>query len=205
MSHSLRHAIWMGLFAACLAISSGCESTPKSVGFLSDYSRMTKDGNDLRYVDESRLAKYSKFVIDPVKIHFHEGAKGRDTDSATLRRFKTALHAAIVENLSSPYHVVSQPGPGVARIRVAITDVRKDTAALNILPTTRLTGVGLGGASMEGEVVDSQSCDQIAAVIQSQKGSALSLDGYSQWSSAESVLKAWAKQFRKRLDEIKSG
>jgi len=140
-----------------------------------------------------------------VRLHFHEGAKGRDTDSATLRRLKTTLHAAIVESLSSPYRVVSQPGPGVARIRVAITDVNKDTPALNVLPQTRLTGVGMGGASMEGELVDSQSGDQIAAVIQSQKGSALSLDGYKEWSSAESVLKAWAKQFRKRLDEVRSG
>ncbi len=200
-----RCAARIGGFALCLSVCAGCQGAPKSVGFLSDYSRLTADGSNLRYVDEGRLAKYSSFVVDPVRVHFHEGAKGRDTDSATLRRFKRTLHAAIVESLSGPYRVVSQPGPGVARIRVAITDVRKDTAALNILPTTRMTGVGFGGASMEGELVDSQSGDQIAAVIQSQKGSALSLDGYSQWSSAESVLKAWAEQFRKRLDEAKSG
>lgn len=199
-----RCAALIGGLALCLSICAGCQSTPKPVGFLSDYSRLTAEGSNLRYVDKERLAGYSKFLVDPVKIHFHEGAKGRDTDSATLQRLKTALHAAIVENLSSPYSVVSQPGPGVARIRLAITDVNKDTPALNILPQTRLTGVGLGGASMEGELVDSQSGDQIAAVIQSQKGSALSLDGYKKWSSAESVLKAWAKQFRRRLDEAKS-
>ena len=33
---------------------------------------------------------------------------------------------------------------------------------------------------------------------------ALSLEGYKKWSSAEAVLKAWAKQFRKRLDEAKA-
>ncbi len=200
-----RCAARIGGLALCLSICAGCQSTPKPVGFLSDYSRLTAEGSNLRYVDEERLADYSKYLVDPVKIHFHEGAKGRDTDSATLRRLKTALHAAIVESLSSPYRVVSQPGPGVARIRVAITDIKKDTAALNILPTTRVTGLGLGGASMEGELVDSQSGDQIAAVIQSQQGDVLSLAGYKKWSSAESVLKAWAKQFRKRLDEAKSG
>ena len=200
-----RCAARIGGLALCLSICAGCQSTPKPVGFLSDYSRLTAEGSNLRYVNEERLADYSKFLVDPVKIHFHEGAKGRDTDSATLRRLKTALHAAIVESLSSPYSVVSQPGPGVARLRVAITDIKKDTAALNILPTTRVTGVGLGGASMEGELVDSQSGDQIAAVIQSQQGDVLSLDGYKKWSSAEAVLKAWAKQFRKRLDDVKAG
>ena len=200
-----RCAARIGGFALCLSACAGCEGTPKSVGFLSDYSRLTAEGSNLRYVDEGRLANYSSFVVDPVSVHFHEGAKGRDTDSATLRKFKTALRTAIVESLSSPYRVVSQPGPGVARIRVAITDVRKDTPALNVLPQTRLMGAGFGGAAMEGEVVDSQSGDQIAAVIQTQKGNALSLAGYSEWSSAETVLKDWAKKFRERLDKARAG
>ena len=55
--------------------------------------------------------------------------------------------------------------------------------------------------SMEGEVIDSQTGEQIGAVIQTQKGSRLSLAGVKKWGDAKAVMDEWAKRFRKRLDE----
>jgi hypothetical protein len=53
---------------------------------------------------------------------------------------------------------------------------------------------------MEGEVVDSQTGEQIAATIQTQQGDLLSLEGFSEWSSAKAVMDDWAKRFRERID-----
>ncbi len=54
---------------------------------------------------------------------------------------------------------------------------------------------------MEAELLDSQTGAQIAAVVETQSGNRLSLDGVSKWGDTEAVMKDWAKRFRKRLDE----
>ncbi len=192
--------------AICLLVSlAGCAGSPKSVGYLSDYSRLHRAGDDLRFVDEAKLAGYSQFIVEPVNIHYYEVAKGQDADSATARQLANYMHSAAVSALASGYQVVSQPGPGVARLRIALTNIKHDTPALNAVPQTRMTGLGLGSASMEGELVDSQTGEQIAATIQTQQGDRLSLDGFSEWSSAKAVMDDWAKSFKKRIDAAHGG
>ena len=65
------------------------------------------------------------------------------------------MDGAIREALGDRYPVVDEPGPGVARLRVAITDIDKSNPVLNALPQMQLTGSGIGGASMEAELLDS--------------------------------------------------
>jgi hypothetical protein len=64
-------------------------------------------------------------------------------------------------------------------------------------------GTGLGGASMEFEVLDSQTGVQIGAAIESQLGNRLSLKGMSKWGDAKAVMDDWAKRLRARLDEAR--
>ena len=195
----------MVLMIAALVMLWGCAGAPqKQVGFLSDYSHLEPFDDGLRYINFKKLGNYSKFIFDPVAVHFHEEAKGKKTDEETLKQLKNYMHSAIIkaiEALPRSYAVVSKPGPGVARVRVAMTDVDKSSPVLNIIPQTKLTGVGLGGMSMEGEVVDSQTNEQIGAVIQTQKGKRLSLAGITKWGDAKAVMDDWADRFRKRLDE----
>ena len=66
----------------------------------------------------------------------------------------------------------------------------------------QITGVGLGGASMEAELLDSLTGEQVGAVVQNQKGSRLSMSGTKEWGDAKAVMDEWAKRFRKRLDEV---
>jgi hypothetical protein len=91
----------------------------------------------------------------------------------------------------------------VARFRLAITDLDKSSPVLNAIPQTKLVGTGLGGASMEGELLDSVTGEQIAAVVQSQVGKRLSLEGLSKWGDAKAVIDDWAETFVERLDEAR--
>ncbi len=191
---------WLCVVVACVIAGAGCAGPPKSVGYLSDYSRLHRAGPDLRFVDEAKLAGYSQFIVEPVDIHYYKATKGKDTASTTTRKLANHMHSAVVSALAGSYKVVSQPGPGVARVRLALTNIQHDTPALNAVPQTRMTGLGLGGASMEAEMVDSQTGEQIAAVAQTQKGDRLSLDGFSEWSSAKDVMDDWAKRFCDRID-----
>jgi hypothetical protein len=72
---------------------------------------------------------------------------------------------------------------------------------MNILPQTKLIGSGLGGATLEVEMVDSETGEQIGALVESQLGKRLSLEGVSTWGDAKGVMDRWANRLRQRIDE----
>ncbi len=117
-----------------------------------------------------------------------------------LKELAEYFRTQIILELGERYSVVKKPGPGVARVRIAITDVQAAKRLLNIHPGSIIMGAGLGGACMEGEVVDSVSGERIAAVIDCQKGRR-GLAGLTKLEQSEQALKAWAGRFRMRLDE----
>lgn len=181
-----------------------------TTGFLSDYSRLeTKSESSLRYVDETALAQYSNFIVDRVEVHFHEGAhaieqksegKLTEQDLADLTNY---FHSAIVEAIDDAgFRVVYQPGPGVARLRVAVTDMEETNVILAAIPQARLaTGAGVGDASLEAEMLDSQTGRQIGAIVETRAGSRVPFTGLSEWGGAKDAMDQWAKQLRKRLEE----
>lgn len=194
-----------------IAMLGGCsKGRMATTGFLSDYSRLEAESDSsLRYLDKPVLVRYSSFIVHQVEVHFRAGAKaiekkskGKLTqqDMADLTNY---FHSAIVKAITDAgYRVVYQPGPGVARIRTAITDMEETNVLLAAIPQTRLiTGAGVGGASMEAEVVDSLSGRQLAAVVELKAGSRIPFTGLSQWGGAKAAIDEWAKRLRKRLEE----
>jgi hypothetical protein len=192
----------IALALVIVTVQFGCSAQKVGrTGFLSDYSNL-KSYSDVsfRHVpSKATLAQYSKFIIDPVVIHLHSGSKAEVSaqDQADLKNY---MHDSIVKAISNKYGVVYQPGPGVARVRFALTDLKKSSIAQNLMPLTKIAGTGLGGASLEAEIVDSQTGNQVAALVESQLGNRLSLDGTSEWGDAKAIMDGWAKRFRDRLD-----
>ena len=133
----------IGIFAF-----GGCGGAGQNrTGFISDYSKLQAVSDDsYRYVDEPAVAKYSGFIVDDVQVHFfacasaiEEKSKGKITEQ-NLNDLTNYFHSAIVKAISdSGRQVVHQAGPGVARIRIALTDI-KETSALNVLPFASVAG-----------------------------------------------------------------
>ena len=198
-------SLLMLLAIAVMAVQYGCTAQrAQKTGFLSDYSRLEAQSDvSSRYLaPNNRLASYSKFIIDPVVIHFHTRSKAKGKlKEEDLRDLKNYMHDALVKAIEDRYDIVYQPGHGVARLRSALTDLKKSGIVQNVLPISKAVGSGLGGASLEAELLDSQTGEQIGAIVESQLGKRLSLDGYSTWGDAKAVMDGWAKRFRKRLDE----
>ncbi len=73
---------------------------------------------------------------------------------------------------------------------------------MNIHPATKLSGVGLGGASMEAEAIDSVSGRRVFAVVDTRQGSRFALTaGLSELGHAKQVITHWVERFVKRVDE----
>ena len=198
----MKNASLITLMAVVMMVTfCGCEDEQQvKTGFLSDYSKLQVESEDtLRYISPGGLGRYSKFMIDPVIVIRHSSSKSKATshDLAHLKQYMyTAVHNAVTSN----YQVVTQPGPGVAKVRIAITDIKQSKTLQNLMPAAKLAGTGVGGASIEAEIVDSQTGKQIAALLETQAGDRFSFDGLSKWGDTEAVMRSWAKRFRQRLD-----
>lgn len=189
---------------AMVVFFSGCGGSEQvKTGFLSDYSKLQRESDSsLRYVNTQVIAQYSGFIVDPVKASFQNKAKAEDKlTEEQITDLTSYMHSKILEAVQGAgKKVVYQPAAGVARIRVALTDIEK-TSAVNMIPQASLLGAGIGGASMEAEVLDSVTGKQIGAVVESAKGSRIPFTNLGDWTAAKGVMDGWAERFQKRLEE----
>lgn len=193
------------LMAICTGLlTCSCARPPQETGFLSTYKNLQPvSSTSLRYIaPEDEVDQYSKFIIDPVVVKFYNQADEKGVKQEDISRLETYLYTAIQKALSG-YQITSEPGPSVARIRIAITDLQPSTPALNVLPQTKLLGLGLGKISIEVEFVDSVTNKQIAALVESDQGSRLSFAGLTDWGAIEAIMDAWAHRLETRMNEIK--
>ncbi len=202
----MMHVIKAICFGAILsAMAAGCATVqdPGRTGFLSDYSKLEEiEENHLVY-DSGNFGNYSKFIIEPVAMLYRQPEEKRIFDDEELEdlqaHFATKVRKALIED--DGYQVVEVPGPGTATLHIGITDVDDTIGVLNLSIYTKITGAGLGGAAMEGEVVDSVTGEQIAAVIRWGSGSRIARAGFTHTGDAKIVINRWAKDLRKRIDK----
>jgi hypothetical protein len=180
----------------------GCAKKAQETGFLSTYKNLEPMSDNLmRYIGPS-VGQYSKFIIEPITVKCYDKKTAESLKPEDVAHLQEFFYAEIVKDKPADrYEIVSTPGPGVAKMRIAITNLEKSNPALNILPQTKLTGVGLGQVSAEMELVDSQTDAQLAAAIASDTGSRFSFSGLSKWGDVEAVMKDWAKKIWVRVDE----
>ncbi len=182
-------------------MSPACtEKKTKVTGFLSDYTRLERTNGSLRYIDIERLGTYSSFIVNPVRIRlYYKRKSGPDQDTQTA--LTNYMHQAVVNAIGERYMIVPQPGPGIAIVDIAITDIEDPVQVMSSSPLASISGRGAGSVSLEAEVLDSQTYEQIGALIESQKGKRVSLKNLKKWEHVKSVMDDWAKKFRERLDE----
>ncbi len=188
---------------------SAC-ATPVTVtdqsAFLSDYSKLQRiDDSMLQFVDEA-AGDYSSFIIEPIVIAFRQAPGEQVFTDEELSELSAYFEEAVIDALSKNdgYPIVEDPAPGVARIRIGITDVEETIGVLNISIYTKITGLGLGGASFEGEIVDSVTDKQLAAVIRWGTGSRILKAGITHMGDAKIAINRWAKDLRAQFDEANS-
>ena len=193
-------------------------------GFLGDYySRLQPDPENSDLLDywknKDVLKNANKFILDPVIVYLIPEAQQRGIDPEQLAKLTQYFTKAISDELKSGhYELVTEPGPGVLVLRVAITNVEpaggKENAAMKgaedaathaVAPGVSLLvpRLSVGKVAIEGEIVDSVSGEVMVAFITSKDGRRYfsGLKAYEKWGDIDAAFKAWAKNFRERLDK----
>ncbi len=199
---------WMTMCSLMVMASLvGCSGSPKAAhsGFLDDYSQLRPSEKfDGAYFWESpKLKDYHTFMVSPVVVYFAPSAQGIGIDPGKLKQLTDCATLELMKVIAKRNRLVHNPGPGVARVRAAITDIKTTTAVANIHPGTKMAGVGLGGAAFEGEVVDSVTGERLAAIYDSKAGSRLGVTaGLQELGHAQQVIDCAVEQFGQYLDEM---
>jgi len=216
----------MCLLLFLFGVSQGCNSMSESTpvvfsGFLEDYSGLrpspdTKGAWSYKKPGMN-LTPYSKVMIDPLVVWPSPNSSYQGINTVTMWRLAQAFHTRMVKTLQDGYPIVQEPGPGVLRLRAALTDVtlvRPEIKAPGpLLPlvgevllqsSEKISGFNAmsGQAAIEAELLDSQTHERLAAYIEKRKsGEILMTKDSHSLSPIIAVFDYWARKFRQRLDE----
>ena len=221
------------LVSACgcvVLIAFGCATGPPKSGFLGDYSNFEKvrddapmwdfadptgEKRDSRRVELwrdvsglTKLGQYERIIVEPAVLRLHKDSRGVHIDPAMLNELAQYAHDSLVTALQDRYPVADQPGQGVLRFRVAITDVYpSDVFVQDQSHTAQVANSSAGGGTIEGEAVDSVSGDRVFGIIGTIKGSrwdAVREQG-DDWKQTKSSIAAMARFVRELMDRAQSG
>lgn len=231
-------AITIGM-TGCATTQSGSSKPAYTgqTGFLSDYSKLKlESGKKKVYINpDVDFSNYDKIMIDRITVWYKEDTEYKGIDPTELKALADYFHNAIAKAVEDAYPVVDKPGPGVMRVRISLTDLvptkPEYSVAIAVIPYGSAADLLIGGkdshppylgeTAMEAEMLDSQTNEQLGAVVDRKLGKKLNvdtsegssaavkkgvdgyLDAFSTWGYAQAAMDYWAQSFRKRLDGLR--
>jgi hypothetical protein len=207
--------------SACAA-SRQPRGTPDESGFLSNYSDLRPGKGDeaaLVYVrPDVNWKHYTAVIFESVTLW-----PGKDGGLANLspedqQMLVDSLYKSVHDALAKVTTITTTPGPGVLRLRVALTEADSTNVVLNavatIVPQVRVvstvmglaasTSLTVGSATIEGDVRDSLSNQRVAAFVDERIGQR-SLRGLGTWSQVNAAFDHWGEQLADRLVALREG
>ncbi|MCP3885071.1 MAG: DUF3313 domain-containing protein, partial [Propionibacteriaceae bacterium] len=160
-------------------------------GFLSDYSKLAPvegDKDAFKFVDGSvDFSKYQKLLLDRIRVWYKDDSDYKGIDPDELKALTDYFHQAIVKAVGDDYAVVSEPGPDVLRVRIAVTDLvpnKPEASVVSlVVPFAWVADAGsgvakgeagstsfTGEATIEMEALDSATSQQVGAFVDTRVG-----------------------------------
>lgn len=196
------------LLASCA--TKGDVSGEKNSGFLESYSILKDekdaDGNPVRRWISSKLnaQNYQKVLIEPV-IYFPPVKPSATADAATLEAVRRNLEQTLRSKVGARVPLVDQAGPGVVRVRVAISSVTAEAAALKAyqyIPLAYLVhkaDEAVTGTTMvsmvflEAELNDSVTGELLAEAVKRGDGATVKEDVQVTAADVTPLIDRWAQ------------
>ncbi len=220
----MRHLLALGI----ALVLAGCATTAQTrgaepAGFLKDYSQFRPgEGEEAQLVyrnPRADFSAYSSIQIDPVTIWRSEGREIADVPDEELKELADRLESVLRKELQTDFSLVDRGGPGVLRLRVALTEAKGAPVALgvvsSVVPQVRLIsglkklGTGthafVGRVGIEAELLDGLTNERLAAGVDERAGTRALRGGVSTWSDVDQAFEYWAKRLHERLRELRTG
>jgi hypothetical protein len=212
---------------ACIAVlallASACSGQKtvqapdvKPSGFLGDYSRLHPGApGQARLVyraPDANLAGYDKMLLERVVL-WGPASGGGDLPRDQLQRLADLLYGSLLARVQTYYMMVDRPGPGVLRVRAALTEARESAVALDILSsvgpiTGAISGMSkmatgtsafVGAASVEVEVSDAETGEVLLAAVDRRVGEKTLSGATDPWGDVQNAFQVWSDRFIDRL------
>lgn len=124
-------------------------------GFLTHADRLQPvpgDSGAYRWMDPSAdLGRYNRILLERIQVQLASDAEYKAVDPTELKTLTDYFQQSIVKALGDAYPVVTQPGPGVLRVRITIVDLVPTKPEMSVVtlvvPYATVADVASGAAS----------------------------------------------------------
>lgn len=167
--------------------------------------RWTKPGID--------FARYNRLMLDRVVFFFAADSEYKGMDPQELKELADLFHQQLRDALKGKYPIVKAPGPDVARVRFAITDLKQSRPVAS--ETAAVEPIGFGqtdikngftsswadsGANSVEVLIHDSVTNEVIAAARDDRTTGLK-ERFTKWGSAEDAFKFWADRLRLFLDQ----
>lgn len=182
-------------------------------GWLKDYDSLqyNEERNAYIFFNEDKRGNYKKVLLDSVTVY----SKSDDSDSAIATKATEYLGSGVAALLKRKGLAAAEPGPGVIRLKIAITGTEKSKEDLKFYNFVPVSAVFRGAQAatgkvatyidtmFEAEMTDSVSGVRIAAIVakgieETEKRSGDTLD----FDDVKPTLDKWLAQYERTLDGL---
>jgi hypothetical protein len=167
------------LVAGLLVLAMGC--TRKNVNyseFMGVYDRQGATAEFVYVASGVDLSPYDKVMLDYLVLFMDKDAAYQGIQADALNEAAMAFHQQVMDRISPEFSLVDRPGPGVLRIRSALTNVSFSRPESNLITTVfpekqavsvrkipENPNLDLEKAFMEFEFLDSLTQERLALAV----------------------------------------
>jgi hypothetical protein len=213
MKYLLSVLLTVSLFGTPVLLIAGA---PSQSGFFEGdiaFEKHPDRRNAFRYIKKDlNLGDYNKVAIAPVEIWIHPDSPYKGIQANSIKAISDQLRQVLISTLEPDYPVVNRAGAKTIGVRLAVTGIKvkkKGRSLFSYMPIGMavsamqdevVSNTTLSDAIIEADLVDIQTGERIAALVD--RNMAADLSGESQsWNEIEKTFEYYAKRFKKRLDE----
>jgi hypothetical protein len=159
------------------------------------------------------IKKYNKFMVDSVIFYLADSAEYKGIDPQEMKELADSFNRELVAAFKDKWPIVAEPGPDIARIRIAITDIKPSKPGVSAV--TSIIPIGLGvslvkkgatcGWSGSGETgIELMTLDSVTdevIVMAVDRRNAEFEQRFSKWGSANDAFKFWSEKIVSFIDD----
>jgi hypothetical protein len=211
-----------GMLVVVMMLLAGCAAgAPPRTGFLGAYAGNLKPGPEggakLTWLKPGvDFSRYKKVMVDYVVFALAEDSEYKYIDGNEMKTLGDAASLALVKAIEKKFPVVSEPGPDVVRIRIAIVDLKQSSPVSSTV--TSVIPVGLGISLIKKSATGAWSgsgMTQVAAMFLDSMTNEVIVAGYDEysagfterftkWGSVEDAFSYWGERGLKSLEVMRA-